>query len=73
MFEALGQRLSSIFSGLRGKVSDSDLIDFTAQIKTALLESDVALEVAESFSNKVSISSSLSQYTKIETDGVNVN
>ena len=53
MFEALGQRLSSIFSGLRGKVSDSDLIDFTAQIKTALLESDVALEVAESFSNKV--------------------
>ena len=53
MFEALGQRLSSIFSGLRGKVSDSDLIEFTAQIKTALLESDVALEVAESFSTKV--------------------
>ena len=53
MFEALGQRLSSIFSGLRGKVSDSDLIDFTAQIKIALLESDVALEVAEGFSNKI--------------------
>jgi signal recognition particle subunit SRP54 len=53
MFEALGQRLSSVFSGLRGKVSDSDLIEFTAQIKTALLESDVALEVAEGFSNKV--------------------
>ncbi|MCX6447278.1 MAG: signal recognition particle protein [Actinobacteria bacterium] len=53
MFEALGQRLGSIFSGLRGKVSDSDLIEFTAQIKTALLESDVALEVAEGFSNKV--------------------
>ena len=53
MFEALGQRLSSIFSGLRGKVSDSDLIEFTAQIKIALLESDVALEVAEGFSNKV--------------------
>ena len=53
MFEALGQRLSSIFSGLRGKVSDSDLTDFTAQIKIALLESDVALEVAEGFSNKI--------------------
>ena len=53
MFEALGQRLSSVFSGLRGKVADSDLIEFTAQIKTALLESDVALEVAEGFSNKV--------------------
>ena len=53
MFEALGQRFSSIFSGLRGKVSESDLANFTAQIKTALLESDVALEVAEQFSKRV--------------------
>ena len=53
MFEALGQRFSSIFSGLRGKVSESDLANFTAQIKTALLESDVALEVAEKFSKRV--------------------
>ena len=53
MFEALGQRFTSIFSGLRGKVSESDLANFTAQIKTALLESDVALEVAEQFSKQV--------------------
>lgn len=53
MFEALGQRFSSIFSGLRGKVSESDLANFTAQIKTALLESDVALEVAEQVSKRV--------------------
>ena len=53
MFQALGQRFSSIFSGLRGKVSESDLKSFTAQIKDALLESDVALSVAESFSNRV--------------------
>ncbi len=53
MFEALGQRFTSIFSGLRGKVSESDLTNFTAQIKTALLESDVALEVAEKFSKRV--------------------
>lgn len=53
MFEALGQRFSSIFSGLRGKVSESDLANFTAQIKNALLESDVALEVAEQFSKRV--------------------
>jgi signal recognition particle subunit SRP54 len=53
MFEALGQRFSSIFSGLRGKVSESDLANLTAQIKTALLESDVALEVAEQFSKRV--------------------
>ena len=53
MFQALGQRFSSIFSGLRGKVSESDLKSFTAQIKDALLESDVALSVAESFSDRV--------------------
>ena len=53
MFEALGQRFTSIFSGLRGKVSESDLTNFIAQIKTALLESDVALEVAEKFSKQV--------------------
>ena len=53
MFQALGQRFSSIFSGLRGKVSESDLKSFTAQIRDALLESDVALSVAESFSNRV--------------------
>ena len=53
MFQALGQRFSSIFSGLRGKVSESDLKNFTAQIKDALLESDVALSVAESFSARV--------------------
>ena len=53
MFQALGQRFSSIISGLRGKVSESDLKSFTAQIKDALLESDVALSVAESFSDRV--------------------
>ncbi|MEY3384540.1 MAG: hypothetical protein RLZ38_41 [Actinomycetota bacterium] len=53
MFEALGQRFSSILSGLRGKVSESDLRDFSAQIKIALLESDVATEVADNFSNRI--------------------
>ena len=53
MFEALGQRFSSIFSGLRGKVSESDLKTFTSQIKNALLESDVSLSVADSFSNRI--------------------
>ncbi|MEY3257788.1 MAG: hypothetical protein RL443_797 [Actinomycetota bacterium] len=53
MFEALGQRFSSILSGLRGKVSESDLRDFSAQIKIALIESDVATEVADNFSNRI--------------------
>ncbi|MSV64754.1 MAG: adenylyl-sulfate kinase, partial [Actinobacteria bacterium] len=53
MFEALGQRFSNIFSGLRGKISESDLSNFAAEIKTALLESDVAQVVAENFSNQI--------------------
>ena len=53
MFEALGQRFTKLFSGLRGKVSQSQLNDFAADVKTALLDSDVALSVAESFSNQL--------------------
>ncbi len=53
MFEALGQRFSNIFSGLRGKISETDLSNFAAEIKTALLESDVAQVVAENFSNQI--------------------
>ena len=53
MFEALGQKFSNLFSGLRGKVSDSDLAKFTEEIKVALLESDVAQSVAENFSNQI--------------------
>ena len=32
MFEALGQRFTTLFSGLRGKVSQSQLNDFAADI-----------------------------------------
>ena len=53
MFEALGQKFSNLFSGLRGKISDSDLEKFAQEIKVALLESDVALTVAENFSNQI--------------------
>jgi len=53
MFEALGQRLTSLFSGLRGKVSQSQLDEFSSDIKNALLDSDVALSVAENFSQQV--------------------
>jgi len=53
MFEALGQRFTSLFSGLRGKVSQAQLVDFSSDIKNALLDSDVALLVAEKFSKQV--------------------
>ena len=53
MFEALGQRFGKIFSGLRGKLSESDLTNFVAEIKSALLDSDVALEVVEKFTTRL--------------------
>ncbi len=53
MFEALGQRFTSLFSGLRGKVSQAQLVEFSSDIKNALLDSDVALEVADKFSKQV--------------------
>ena len=53
MFEALGQRFTSLFSGLRGKVSQAQLVEFSSDIKNALLDSDVALVVADRFSKQV--------------------
>jgi len=53
MFEALGQRFTSLFSGLRGKVSQAQLVEFSSDIKNALLDSDVALVVADNFSKQV--------------------
>jgi len=53
MFEALGQKFSNLFSGLRGKISDSDLEKFAQEIKVALLESDVAQSVAQNFSDQI--------------------
>jgi signal recognition particle subunit SRP54 len=53
MFEALGQRFTSLFSGLRGKVSQAQLAEFSSDIKNALLDSDVALLVADKFSKQI--------------------
>ena len=53
MFEALGQRIASLVSGLRGKVSQAQLVEFSSDIKNALLDSDVALFVADKFSKQV--------------------
>lgn len=53
MFEALGQKFTNLFSGLRGKVSQDDLEKFVDEIKIALLESDVAQSVAENFASQI--------------------
>jgi signal recognition particle subunit SRP54 len=55
MFEALGQRFNKIFSGLRGKFVDSDLENLVAEVKSALLDSDVALEVVDKFVSRLMV------------------
>jgi signal recognition particle subunit SRP54 len=54
MFDALGQRFGKIFSGLRSKLSDSEINILIAEISSALLDSDVALKVVEKFTNQLS-------------------
>jgi signal recognition particle subunit SRP54 len=55
MFDSLSARFSSAFSSLRsrGKISAADLDATYAEIRQALLESDVALEVVETFIEQV--------------------
>ena len=55
MFNALGQRFSKIFSGLRGKLTDSDIDKLIAEISSALLDSDVALEVVDNFTKRLRV------------------
>ncbi len=51
MFESLSSRFTSAFSSLRsrGKLSNADIENTCAEIRQALLESDVALSVVENF------------------------
>ena len=51
MFESLTTRFSGAFSSLRsrGKITGADIDNTCAEIRQALLESDVALSVVESF------------------------
>ena len=55
MFEALSSKISGAFSSLRsrGKISASDVQSTVSEIRTALLEADVAREVAEPFAERV--------------------
>ena len=51
MFESLGEKLSSAFKKLKGKgvITETTLNDAMREIRIALLEADVALEVSKSF------------------------
>jgi signal recognition particle subunit SRP54 len=55
MFEGLSEKLSGIFDALtkRGVLSDEDVAAALREVRRALLEADVALEVVRSFTDKV--------------------
>ena len=55
MFEGLTEKFSRAFSSLRGKgrISESDIESALSDIRSALLEADVALEVVDSFTTNV--------------------
>jgi signal recognition particle subunit SRP54 len=56
MFEGLSGRLSGIFSGLtrRGALREADVAEAMREVRRALLEADVALDVVKTFIEKVS-------------------
>ncbi|MDR0436349.1 MAG: signal recognition particle protein [Propionibacteriaceae bacterium] len=51
MFDTLSDRLATVFRGLRGKgvISDADIDDAAREIRIALLEADVNLDVVKAF------------------------
>ena len=55
MFDNLSSKFSNAFSSLRsrGKISPSDIDNTCAEVRTALLESDVALPVVDRFIEKI--------------------
>ena len=56
MFDALTDRLNNVFRNLRGrgKISEENVSEVMGEIRTALLEADVHLDVAKSFCDSVS-------------------
>ena len=55
MFQSLSDRLASVLDKLtrRGALSDADVAEAMREVRRALLEADVALDVVKSFTDKV--------------------
>ena len=55
MFDTLSERLSGIFDKLtrRGALSENDVNEAMREVRRALIEADVALDVVRSFTDKV--------------------
>lgn len=71
MFDTLQERLAGIFDKLtgRGALSDADVDEAMREVRRALLEADVALEVARSFIDKVKTKAVGAQIVKSVTPG----
>ncbi|MEI6868116.1 MAG: signal recognition particle protein, partial [Actinomycetes bacterium] len=56
MFDSLSAKFTTAFSSLRkkGRIKAEDIAEITAEIKLALLDSDVSLEVTENFIARIS-------------------
>ena len=74
MFEGLSERLSDVLSGLtrRGALTEEDVNAALREVRRALLEADVALEVARSFSDKVRARAVGAEVVKSVTPGQQV-
>ena len=55
MFESLGDRLQGVFDSLRGrgKLTEAEVKTALREVRVALLEADVNLEVARDFTKRV--------------------
>jgi signal recognition particle subunit SRP54 len=71
MFQTLSERLSGIFDKLtkRGALTDSDVSEAMREVRRALLEADVALEVVKDFTERVKATAVGQQVVKSVTPG----
>lgn len=74
MFESLSDRLSGIFDGLtrRGALSESDVNAAMREVRRALIEADVSLEVVKAFVEQVKVRALGAEVTKSITPGQQV-
>ncbi len=74
MFDTLGDRLGGVFKRIRskGRLTESDVDEMLAEIRTALLEADVNVRVARSFVDRVRVRAIGSQVSQALDPGQQV-
>jgi len=74
MFESLSDRLGKIFEGLRGRgaLSESDVNEALREVRRALIEADVSLEVVRAFVEQVRDRAVGAEVTRSVTPGQQV-